>query len=199
MSESPYVISLKELTRTRADRSDKKKNLLLIDAGFSPLSGYEPKYNPKRWNEEKTKYNHNCFAYVLNALASKRSGKPQPGYYSGSYNDGNYNCASFYKRLKRDMPAMYITKFADQCAPGFYKGFIALATKEGDEDYHFYRQDSSGYWSHKPGRSEATDVDASGNKIKNPATANRHYEHFNYSVPCFFFCVHLKLKRSHSI
>lgn len=41
-------------------------------------------------------------------------------------------------------------------------------------DYHWYRQDSDGYWSHKPGHSEVTNVDAGGKRIWDPQTADRH-------------------------
>jgi hypothetical protein len=40
-------------------------------------------------------------------------------------------------------------------------------------DYHWYRQDDDGSWSHKPGHAIARNTDASGNPIANPETANR--------------------------
>ena len=60
---------------------------------------------------------------------------------------------------------------------------------KADIDYHFYRQDKKGLWSHKAGRTEATDIDAKGKKITNPLVADRDYGRLNYSTPCFFFCV----------
>jgi hypothetical protein len=68
---------------------------------------------------------------------------------------------------------------------------VALAIDTGI-DYHWYRQDSHGRWSHKPGNTSATDVDASGNPITNPETADRDYSvtsGFNYSVFCGYFYV----------
>jgi len=60
-------------------------------------------------------------------------------------------------------------------------------------DYHWYRLDSTGKWSHKPGPTPATNVDASGNPIASPETANRDYSgpdySLNYSVFCGYFCV----------
>ncbi|GAG83048.1 unnamed protein product [marine sediment metagenome] len=93
---------------------------------------------------------------------------------------------------------MYLAAFDEKCKKGFYKGFIALDTKESDSDYHFFVQNLSGYWSHKPGRQPAVDIDASGKKIKNPVLADREYQYFNYSKPCFFFCLNNKLARSRS-
>ncbi len=39
-------------------------------------------------------------------------------------------------------------------------------------DYHFYRQDKGGGWSHKPGTTKVSTVDASGKRIKNIYKAN---------------------------
>ena len=71
---------------------------------------------------------------------------------------------------------------------------------KSDPDYHFYRQDSNGYWSHKPGRTEVSKVDASITIVlKIHQQANRSYTYFNYKDPCFFFCVNPKLARDHSV
>ena len=40
-------------------------------------------------------------------------------------------------------------------------------------DYHLYRLDRSGRWSHKPGDKAALDVDASGARILDPRSADR--------------------------
>ena len=140
---SPYLISLKE-----------RNSNIMNNITIAPLSGSEPKYNPDRWNEKKIKYNHNCYAYVLNKVALNRDGKPQPGYFSNfpPLRRSDYKCEAFFQRLKKDMPSLYKVKFGQRCRKGSYKGFIAIDPKEEDQDYHFYRQDSDGYWSHKPGR-----------------------------------------------
>ena len=45
---------------------------------YSPLSGYEPKYEPDRWNKNPNILNtHNCYSYSMN-LRSSRKGKAQP-------------------------------------------------------------------------------------------------------------------------
>ena len=59
--------------------------------------------------------------------------------------------------------------------------------------------DKNKKWSHKPGRTEVSSVDASGNEIINPLTADRNYSYFAYKKPCFFFCSHPKLGRQHSV
>ncbi len=202
-NHSPYVISLKEKNRYNKhdyflNKTNKNSSVTLP---FSPTSGSEPKFEPSKWNnDDHIRGNHNCYAYLLNTVVHKRSGKPQPGYFSNfpPLKTKDYNCLTFYNRLKKDIPSLYLTSFDTKCKKGFYKGFIALDTKIEDQDYHFYRQDKSGYWSHKPGRKEAVDVDANDKKIRNPVKSNRKYRYFDYSRPCFFFCLNTKLSRSHS-
>ncbi len=168
---------------------------------LSPKSGSEPPYEPQKWNDNpKIKDNHNCYSYAVNQINSHRTGKPQPGYYSGydHIGDDEYNCKSFYGRLQSDIPSMYLTSFEQPCKKGFHKAFMAIDDKKDDQDYHFYREDKTGMWSHKPGRTDVIDIDASGKKISNPLTANRNYQFFAYKKPCFFFCVNPKLGRVHS-
>jgi len=167
----------------------------------SPLSGSEPKYDPDKWNLKKNiKYNHNCYSYAVNHLNPGRKGKSQPGYFSGydHIKENEYSCKNFYHRIKDDIPSTYLTSFEQPCKKGFHKAFIAIDDKESDKDYHFYRQDANGKWSHKPGRTDVRDFDASDEKIENPLTANRDYKEFYYKKPCFFFCVNPKLGRTHS-
>ena len=85
------------------------------------------------------------------------------------------------------------THFEYRCPNGTSK--IALIV-DPKRDYHFLRQDRDGYWSHKPGSTNVTHLDASGNKIKNPLKANRHYDSLNYYKPCFFSCIYSDLTRS---
>ena len=175
-------------------------NIYRIKYGLSPLTGYEPKYEPTRWNNNtKIRENHNCYSYAFNDIHSKRTGKAQPGYYANypPINSSEYNCDAIYKRIKKDNPSVYRTKFDSKCGKGFYKSFFALSLG-ANTDYHFYRQDKNGYWSHKPGRTNATNLDASKHIIINPKLANRDYSHLNYSTPCAYFCVHPGMTKTHS-
>ena len=167
----------------------------------SPLSGSEPQFEPNKWNlNPKIKKTHNCYSYAVNMINEKHQGKPQPGYFSGfdHVEDNEYNCKAFHSRLKEDLPSMYLTSFEQPCKKGFHKAFMAIDDKETDQDYHFYRQDKTGMWSHKPGKTEVINIDASGKKIINPLKANRDYTYFSYKKPCFFFCVNPKLSRTKS-
>lgn len=68
---------------------------------------------------------------------------------------------------------------------------VALVMDPG-VDYHWYRLDDNGRWSHKPGNASATDQDASGRPITNPETADRDYSASglpNYSQFCGYYYV----------
>ena len=182
--------------------SKNKKNLNK-NLSLSPMSGSEPKYDEKKWNDIKIKSKHNCYAYATNQINTAFDKKPQPGYAArmGGVPNKEYSCMAFLKRLKKDLPSMYLVDFNSPCMKGFHKSFMAIDTKIDDPDYHFWRMDDDGLWSHKPGAGEVSKVDASGKKIMDPAKSNREWIGYQYKKPCFYFCVNPKLvsvKDSHT-
>ena len=166
--------------------------------GLSPLSGYEPKYNPNYWNNNKNiKNNNNCYSYSVNNK-NHQFGKPQPGYFA-RYNhilNNQYKCAYFFKRILNDIPSVYLTSFKQKCKKGFHKAFFAIDSNKNEHDYHFYRQDNNQLWSHKPGTTNVINYDADYKIILNPYKANRNYTTYNYDKPCFFFCVNNKFGKT---
>ena len=189
---SPWIAVIKHIDlEFKNDSYIKKKD---YSNKLAPLSGSEPKYEPKKWNKGKVKDNHNCYAYALNKLAYGRTDKSQPGYFTNfpPLRETDYSCATFETRMKKDNPGLYISDYNSKCKPNMHKGFLAIATGD-DFDYHFYRQDKNGYWSHKPGRTDAKNTDSSNKKIINPLLADRKSSSFDYNHPCFFFCVNSKL------
>ena len=63
-----------------------------------------------------------------------------------------------------------------------------------NEDYHFLRQDSNKFWSHKPGARKVTNLDASKKLIYDPALADYNYKknangYLNYDTFCSYMCV----------
>ena len=168
--------------------------------GLSPLSGYEPSYNPKYWNDNKNiKNNNNCYSYSVN-YKNHKYGKPQPGYFSkfNHIQNKQYKCVSFFKRIINDIPSVYLTSFKQKCKKGFHKAFFAIDSNKNEHDYHFYRQDKNQLWSHKPGTTNVINYDADYKIIKNPYKANRNYIHYNYDKPCFFFCVNNKFGKTNA-
>jgi len=166
--------------------------------GLSPLSGYEPTYNPNYWNYNKNiKNNNNCYSYSVNNKNHK-FGKPQPGYFArfNHIQNNQYKCAYFFKRILNDIPSVYLTSFKQKCKKGFTKAFFAIDSNKNEHDYHFYRQDTNQLWSHKPGTTNVINYDADYKIIKNPHKANRNYSAYNYDKPCFFFCVNNKFGKT---
>lgn len=178
----------------------------------SPLTGAEPDWDPRLWNSKRDiRETHNCFAYALNVhdprqIARCRGKKecnapyPQPGLVSGQDNFSNdkpKTCPNMLSRIMGDNPnimhklGVQPISFEDKCPAGASK--IALIIDESD-DYHFVRADSNGYWSHKPGGTAVTNVDAYGHLIRNPRLACYNYKRagkgdLNYNIFCSYMCV----------
>lgn len=166
----------------------------------SPLSGYEPKYEPHLYNGKATMQNsHNCFAYAFDVREKLPKDKcnekgcavafHQPGRKSGYprwHELPDKRCPDIISRIKADVPDVKLTNFTRRCPPRTSK--IALVV-DADQDYHFYRQDSNGMWSHKPGGTKVTNRDAAGRPIYNPQLASRDSGRLNYDTFCSFLCV----------
>jgi hypothetical protein len=172
---------------------------------MSPVSGAEPKRNLEAWNKNYgLKESHNCFSYAMNAIDDKMIKKcnettdcdvgfHQPGYASGygqfpeKHNKG---CSDMVSRLWGDNPDVIPIEFHERCSTGTSK--IALIV-DPRRDYHFVRQDSDGYWSHKPGAMEVTTKDASGRPILRPDRAlfiyKNHKDPLEYTKFCGYYCV----------
>jgi hypothetical protein len=165
----------------------------------STLSGFEPDFNPDLFNKFKgVKEAQNCFAYAFDYRhLPKKCTKdmcsapfPQPGRSSGYPKWSKVNgkrCPDLMARLFGDVPDLKMSTFEKRCPKKYSK--IALVVDE-DEDYHFYRQDSNGYWSHKPGATDVTHMDATGRPIYDPQLASRLYpgSGLHYDKFCSYLC-----------
>lgn len=176
----------------------------------SPLSGWEPDYDPNFWNYKTSlRETHNCFSYAMNILDRLQMRKcrkkgcnvpfHQPGAYSGYRpfsDERSKTCPNMVARILGDNNNLTMTEFGSACPNGTSK--IALVLDESD-DYHYLRQDSNGFWSHKPGSTKIKNVDAYGHMIWNPQLANYNYNEagnstLNYNVFCSYFCVPRNVK-----
>ena len=196
MTQRPYILEIKKIKNNNNNNLIKNGKSIKFNNDFSPLSGSELEYNPDKYNQNNLiKQTHNCYSYALGKIVKGLKSKAQPGYASGfSYiQDSDYDCQTFSTRLKQDNPMSYLESFDESCVAGFYKVFLALDVKN---DYHWWRHDNSGYWSHKPGASDVIDKDGSGKKIKNPVLSNRNFGRRNYYKPCFFACIQTDLSRA---
>ena len=137
-----------------------------------------PTYDPLEWNDGGAiQHNNNCYDYALDWKSGQFS---QPGATHGHILAQPYGCDAVAEGATLDG----LTECEDEedCDEGCWK--VALVT-DPDFGYHWYRQDGDGTWSHKPGQTEATDVDSSENTIDDPSEADYSpYDNF-----CGFFCV----------
>jgi hypothetical protein len=173
-----------------------------------PLGGNEPKYAPKDWNSiNRALESVNCYAYaVLKVCSTKYGYKIQPGELSGQ-RFTKLTEADIIAATKRDLnnsqigKTIYSTTANAKPPKGFRKVALVIAP---NEDYHWYEQDSQGYWSHKPGFSLVTNTDASKKVIYDPKVANRKYTYtvktknnnnnkyyytLNYSTFCNYYMI----------
>ena len=124
-----------------------------------------PAYEPNYWNDMSTiQDNNNCYNYSNNRRTDTFA---QPGRASGH----------MYTQITgAEVSNGAIWDGLEQTTAGATspegKTKIALVIWPG-VDFHWYRQDSDGRWSHKPGSTEARNYDQSGNLISNPETADR--------------------------
>jgi hypothetical protein len=150
----------------------------------NPTNGSEPKYEPDKWNVVNVRVNNNCYTYAINLTnfpGRTRPGRggakepPAPG--KPGYNKANFKAALLADGLTE-------IDCSKPCPANSYK--IALVLKlmgPGPQDFHVYRQDNGGKWSHKPGMTAATDKDNSGNPITDIEKAD--FGDYKDFVGCF--------------
>lgn len=145
----------------------------------------------------------NCLAFALDVVKDPKTGKafeskPAPGELSHGFDSDVAARGSevilfgtkeeqkkFFKQMLSDDAAALGREFKEVDAdykPQAGETMIAMVASESifDNpdtigDFHFYRRGESGAWLHKPGISDVTDLDDSGNLILNPETCNREW------------------------
>lgn len=130
---------------------------------------YAPKVNLARWNSYSlVRLNNNCYNYAENNITNSFA---QPGYASGNpitslTPQGVLRASESDGLVKMDVAP------SDPCppAPKQPNCLVALTVAEG-VDYHWYRLDKNGRWSHKPGSTSATIYDGAGKLIYDPRKA----------------------------
>lgn len=191
------------------------------------ISGSEPIYEPSKWNNKYIEGSHNCYSYFLDSQvqavtekcqsACKKSNnkdcpnnnsectdlKPQPGDYNllrttGSTYEENpiYKCPAMERKIMMDNETLIQIPFNRKCPHKYFKGTMVV---DPDHTFHFYRQDKDGMWSHKPGISPISNIDASNRPIYIPHLADRNYardksnneedDSINYSEFCGYYCI----------
>jgi hypothetical protein len=139
-----------------------------------------PVYNPGAWNIPAVQPYNNCYNYANDHATNTFA---QPGRAHGKQATV-MDCAHVEPAAQADglNPSANFTHPLAKGA-GWY---VALVIWPG-ADYHWYRQDHGGCWSHKPGSTAARNVDNAGHAIVDPRSCNRG--------PYTVFCSYMVTKR----
>ena len=171
----------------------------------SPLSGSEPARDTELYNKASVRRCHNCYSYAMHVYDPKgeelckkygscRNFFHQPGAKTGHRDELNReerrSCPVVEDLMMGDIPEVTRTTFEEKCPAGMSK--VAAVVDKG-VDYHWYRQDRNGMWSHKDGSNKVKTYDALKRPIFNPELASRDYRangsDLNYEDFCGFYCV----------
>jgi hypothetical protein len=122
-----------------------------------------PAYNPALWDAEAVRQNNNCYNYANDQVTNTYA---QPGSAHGFACDPNVRCDDYQNAAAADLLVRSHT-FTNPLAAG--RGWYVALTIWPGVDFHWYRQDANGCWSHKPGQTPATNLDNDGKPIWDPA------------------------------
>jgi hypothetical protein len=126
-------------------------------------------YSPGFWNDDSyIRWNNNCYNYATNRRTDTFA---QPGRGGGGYPYADPIGCGVIKAaaIKYDGAHERCDCFPKSEKPRY---LMALAVWPGI-DYHWYRKHIGGFWGHKPGSTEAKNIDNSGIIIHDPETCNR--------------------------
>lgn len=150
----------------------------------------------------------NCYAYAFNLQQNPLTGQDfnnwtlarygvqaggyamQPGMFSGGGLSRDYiNIETVVRRDAAVLGMEFVRTTVNAPLPAGAER-VALVTTTGAGDYHWYREDAAGQWSHKRGASEVTNLDAANMPIADPQHANRDYgvngKNYNNFVGFFY-------------
>ncbi len=148
-----------------------------------PCFGYlAPRFTPHFWNSLGVMLGNNCYCYATNTPFGIAA---DPGTGSGfRLTVESITCDSIRHATRWDGLSS-VSGFSAPVTDGYYAALVIMPPSGTDTgDYHLYRQDATGYWSHKPGNARARNTDYSGKSITDPRTCN---------MGPYRFCSYLKV------
>lgn len=170
-----YIKSPSNVTRSSAIR------VTVNDRDCKDCKYEESKFNPDFWNNDSfVRLNNNCYNYGRNW---KTNTFAQPGRFSGA-TAASWSCADVKAAAMRDG-----LRERCNCLPQseYPRRLLALVIAPG-VDYHWYRKQKNGFWGHKPGGTNARNIDNSKILITDPRTCDRGAgTSLNYTNFCGFF------------
>lgn len=160
---------------------------------FALIPSDSPEFDAVFWKTEEA----NCYNYATGNLEGWR----RPGEYSRTVRwdildpeeegDGDdapkvYSDDVYFAAVKAGARADGLVPVKDPSKPhpGYY--VVALVFRPGGgsqmRDFHWYRLDKSGTWSHKMGDLNATAIDGMGGVIEDPAKLRSKFSNHGYGI-----------------
>lgn len=150
-----------------------------------PICRCAPLYEPAWWNDGGQRQSqNNCYNYSTNYRTDTFA---QPGRAAGAMYAA-LTCAAVLPAASAD--ELIDSPNANNTCSG--EGHLVALVIAPGWDYHWYRMNRNGRWSHKPGHTPVTNLDNSGVAIKDPRLADRG----PYTDFCTFMVVmhgHIKI------
>jgi hypothetical protein len=141
-----------------------------------------PVYRPSAWNDGNgIQFHNNCYNYGCDIPTGTFA---QPGRGSGHMYTA-INCNAVTNGAHSDGLVSVNCDSGCGCSDCWHQVALVIWPDPEHPDFHWYRRDKDGRWSHKPGPTPARNTDNSGNLITDPRTANRG----PYTIFCGCFCV----------
>lgn len=129
-----------------------------------------------QWNRKQ-----NCYAYAFGDSTERNWKDLQPGKASGVGSGRPYDCNVLTNRVLADNKDTFSLKSCEQKCPKNYRK-IAMAVAPPNVDYHFFREDDVGEWSHKLGKGKIYKM------YDEPWNQSRKFGNNDYSDFCGCFC-----------
>lgn len=128
------------------------------------------------WNADNRVSENNCYNYGTNRETDSYA---QPGEASGIFLE-DLHCPAIYAAASADLGLTPTSFFPFK---GKQDDTLIAVVAWPDNDFHWYRRDDSGKWTHKMGGTPAQTVDNSGNPITDVEKADRG----SYTDFCGYF------------
>lgn len=126
-----------------------------------------PIYEPGWWNVPQRQPHNNCYNYATDYRTDTFA---QPGKAAGAMYPSPISGAGVKPAALADQLVDAPSATASTCPTDAH--LVAPVIWPG-VDFHWYRRDKTGWWSHKPGGTSAINKDNSNKSIENPQKADR--------------------------
>lgn len=167
-SETIQTFLLEQLTTTSRETVQEGDGQQAVAEALAQATCFFERspYNPGFWNNDSTtRLNNNCYNYASNKRTNTFA---QPGRGCGAMYRA-LTCSEVTRASLCDGLHRRYDCFPDSEKPRYLVALVIWPNR----DFHWYRLNSEGFWSHKPGSTAARNVDNSNRVITNPETCNR--------------------------